>query len=230
MPEFLHRIGLDVVLRAVLAQARVGEVGMDGHGDVARQRPGRRRPHQEGAPGMLAQRQADEDSGVGDLLVPLGDDLMFRDPGGAARAPGHHVVPLVDQPPLPALLQEVPDRVVVLVGHRVVGVVPIHPVAQANGLLRLDPGEPADPLLAALDELGDAERFDVPLGLETQLLFDLDLHPEPLAVEPVLVALPVAEHGVVALEEVLVGAAPGVVHAHRVVGRDRPVEEGPAHR
>src|SRR5262249_15596081 len=28
--------------------------------------------------------------------------------------------------------------------------------------------------------------------------------------------------------EVLVGAAPGVVHTHRVVGRDRSVEEGPA--
>src|SRR4030067_3822823 len=74
-------------------------------------------------------------------------------------------------------------RVDVLVGHRVVGVVPIHPVAQANGLLRLDAGEPADPLLAALDEPGDAERFDVPLGLEAQFLLDLDLHPQPPAAE-----------------------------------------------
>src|SRR3990172_6871220 len=73
-------------------------------------------------------------------------------------------------------------------------------------------------------------KASIPLGPKPQLSFDLHLHPQPLAVEAVLVALPVAEHGVVALEEVLVGAAPGMVHAHRVVGRDRPIEEGPAHR
>src|SRR3989304_621598 len=73
-------------------------------------------------------------------------------------------------------------------------------------------------------------KASIPLGPKPQLSFDLPPHPQPLAVEAVLVALPVAEHGVVALEEVLVGAAPGMVHAHRVVGRDRPVEEGPAHR
>jgi hypothetical protein len=50
----------------------------------------------------------------------------------------------------------------------------------------------------------------------------------PLAVEAVLVALPLAEHGVVALVEVLVGAAPGVVDAHRVVRGDRPVQEAVA--
>ncbi len=89
-------------------------------------------------------------------------------------------------------------------------------------------GELQHPLLAALDELGDAERFDVALALETELLFDLDLDPEPLAVVPILEALVFAEHGVVALEEVLVGPTPGVVDAHRVVGRDGAVEEGVA--
>lgn len=35
-------------------------------------------------------------------------------------------------------------------------------------------------------------------------------------------------HGVVAVEEVFVGAAPGVVHPHAVVGGNGPVLEVPA--
>src|SRR5204863_1001721 len=43
----------------------------------------------------------------------------------------------------------------------------------------------------------------------------------------VLVALLLTEHRVKALVEVLVGAAPGVVNAHRIVGGDRAVEKAP---
>ena len=82
-----------------------------------------------------------------------------------------------------------------------------------------------DPLLAALDEFGDAELLDVSLALETELFLDLDLDPEPLAVETVLVALALAEHGLVALEEVLVGPAPGMMDAHGVVRRNRTIEK-----
>src|SRR5205085_10741792 len=55
-----------------------------------------------------------------------------------------------------------------------------------------------------------------------------DLDPQPLAVEAVLVPLVVSEQPVVPLPYVLQRPAPGVVDAHRVVGRDRPVEERPA--
>ena len=65
------------------------------------------------------------------------------------------------------------------------------------------------------------------LLLSFEFLLDLDLDPQPLAVEAVLVAQLVAGHGEVALVGVLVGAAPGVVDAHRVVGGDGAVEEGP---
>src|SRR3954453_14494376 len=56
-------------------------------------------------------------------------------------------------------------------------------------------------------------------------MLDTDLDPEPLAVEAVLVALVEAVQRLVALEDVLQGAAPRVVDAHRVVRGDRPVEE-----
>ena len=66
------------------------------------------------------------------------------------------------------------------------------------------------------------------LRLEAEFLLDLDFDPQPLAIEAVLIPLLVAGHGEVALVGVLVGAAPGMVDAHRVVGGDGPVEERPA--
>ncbi len=165
-----------------------------------------------------------------DLLVAFRHDLVLGDPGAAPRAPRHHVVPLVHEAALPAPLEEHPDAVVVLVGHRVVRVVPVHPVAEAQRLLRLDARVVEDAGLAPLDELGDPVPLDVALAPEPELLLDLDLHPQPLAVEAVLVALAVAQHRVVAAEEVLVRPPPGMVDAHRVVGGDGPVEERPAGR
>ena len=82
--------------------------------------------------------------------------------------------------------------------------------------------------LQQLDEAIDPELLDLALVVEAELALDLDLDPEALAVEAVLVALLLAEHGVVALEEVLVGPSPGVVDAHRVVRGDRPVDEAEA--
>src|SRR5262249_53966751 len=72
------------------------------------------------------------------------------------------------------------------------------------------------------------EVLDVALGGELELLLDLDLDPEALAVEAILVAEPLAEHGVIALVGVLVGTPPGMVNTHGVVGSDGAVEEGPA--
>ena len=78
------------------------------------------------------------------------------------------------------------------------------------------------------DELGDPVRLDVALAREPEVALDVDLDPQALAVEAVLPALVLAEHRVESLEQVLVGPAPGVVDAHRVVRGDRPVEEAPA--
>src|SRR5215211_241174 len=167
----------------------------------------------------------DEDRKVRSLLVSLGHDLVLGDARAAARAPRHHVVTLVNPAALVACLQEVPNRVVVLIGHRVVGVVPVHPVTEPNRLFGQALGKAPDSLHASLDELGDPVGFDVALALETELFLDFDFYPEPLAIEAVLETLLLAEHRLVALEEVLVRAAPAVMYTHRVVGRDRTVQE-----
>src|SRR5579885_575834 len=108
----------------------------------------------------------------------------------------------VDDAPFVALLQEVPDGIVVLIRERVVIVAPIHPVAQADVLL------------------GHAFA-----ELEDELFLDLDLDPEALAIETVLVALLVALHRLEALVQVFIGAAPGMMDAHRVVGGNRTIQK-----
>ena len=100
-------------------------------------------------------------------------------------------------------------------------VVPVHPHPEPDGLLRLARGVGQDALLAQGHELGDAVRLDVALRGEAEVPLDVDLHPQPLAVEAVLVALVLAEHRVEPLVQVLVGPPPGVVDAHRIVRGDR---------
>ncbi len=56
---------------------------------------------------------------------------------------------------------------------------------------------------------------------------DFDFDPKALAIEAVLVAQFMSGHREKTLVRILVGAAPSVVHAHRVVGRNRTVEEAP---
>ncbi len=107
-------------------------------------------------------------------------------------------------------------------------VVPVHPVPEPLALLGLAGREGQHALLAQADELGDPVRLDVALRGEAEVALDVDLDPQALAVEAVLVPLVLAQHRVEPLVQVLVGAAPGVVDAHRVVGGDRPVEEAPA--
>ena len=71
---------------------------------------------------------------------------------------------------------------------QVLGIVPVAPVAQADGLLGLHGGVVEHPLLALAHEARQAVVLDVLLGLEAQLALDVDLDPQALAVEAVLVA------------------------------------------
>ena len=110
---------------------------------------------------------------------------------------------------------------------QLVGVIPVHPHPEADRLLGLSRGVGQHTLLAQRDEFRDPVGLDVTLRGEAEVALDVDLDPQALTVEPVLPALVVSEHRVEALVEVLVGAAPGVMDAHRVVRGDRAVEEAP---
>jgi hypothetical protein len=108
-----------------------------------------------------------------------------------------------------------------------VRVVPVHPHPEPDRLLRLARGESEDALLAQTDEVGNAVGLDISLVCEAQVLLDVHLDPQALAVEAVLVALVAALHRPEPLKQVLVGATPGVMNAHWVVGRDRSVQKAP---
>ncbi len=152
---------------------------------------------------------------------------MLGQGGAAPGAPGHHALTLVKPAVLMTLLEEVPDVLDVRVGHREVRVLPVHPLAKLLGLFRLDAGELLHALPAFLRELVEPVFDDLALGVQSEVPLDFDFHPESLAVEAVLIALVGALHGLEALENVLVSAAPRVVDSHRIVGRYRAVDERP---
>src|SRR5438045_9775709 len=110
-------------------------------------------------------------------------------------------------------LQHSPYVGYVVVGVRVVGVLPVHPLTQADGLLGDRRGAPIDARATRTRELVDAVGLDVPLAVQIELALDLHFHPQALAVEPVLPALVEALHRLVALDEVLIRAAPRLMDA-----------------
>src|SRR5439155_23544492 len=106
------------------------------------------------------QGEFDEHRPVRDELVAL-VHLHLAQADAAPAAPRHGVVAAVDQAAAVTLLEEAPDRVVVLLRHREValalvrrpgpvrvGAVPVHPVAEADRLVRLDAGVLIDAGLA----------------------------------------------------------------------------------
>jgi len=255
------------------AHLRVDQFLTHGGRNVTGERPGRGGPHEQGLAGPLAQRKPHGHGLVGQLGVTIGDDLMLADAGGAARAPGHRVGAAVKPAVFPALVQHVPDDIVVLVGEgkvraaqlpqtqpadnllhavghgplrplhsddlggvlaqlvrqpaEVARAVPVHPESQPDRLLGLDRRHAEHALLAAQHKAIEAILLNVFFRCKAQFLFDLDFYPETLAVKAVLVAQLAPLHGPEAAKKVLVGASPTMMHAHRIVGRDRAIDKRP---
>ena len=126
-------------------------------------------------------------------------------------------------------LQEPPDVLDVRVAEGVVVVAPVHPLPEPDRLFRDDARGFRDQLTAAAGEEIHPVLLDLALRVQPEISFDLDLDPEALAVEPVLIALIESLERLVTLEDVLVGAAPEVMDAEAVgrVRRLRAVEEAP---
>ena len=203
-------------------------VGIHRGRNVRRQRPRRRRPDRERFAVAILQRELDEERRVLELLVLAGEELVLGDRRSTARAPDRRAVSLVEPATFVGGLQEAPDVLDVGVRERVVVVVPVHPHAEAARLLCDHLRELRDPLLAALGELREAVLLDLALRVQPERLLDLHFDPETLAVETVLVPLVESPKRLVALKDILQRPSPGVVHAHGVVGGDRPVDEAEA--
>ena len=94
-------------------------------------------------------------------------------------------------------------------------------------MLGLPSRKAEDSAFAFVDKLIDAIFGDGRLGAEAQLLFDFDFPSQTLAVEAVLVTLIMPGHREKSLVRIFIRPTPCVVHAHRVVGGDRPVQKAP---
>ncbi len=202
-------------------------VRLDGRSDVRGQRPRSRRPHDERLAVATDERQAHEERRVLHLdVVLLAGLLVLRERRSTPGAPLRRAMALVEPASLVDGLEETPDVLDVRVAECVVVVVPVHPLAEAAALLGHHLAVMGDALAALARELGEAVLLDLALRPEAERLLDLDLDPEPLGVETVLVALVEPAERLVALEDVFQRPAVTVMDAGRVVGRDRPVHEG----
>ena len=147
--------------------------------------------------------------------------------GPAPRAVRRHLVVLHEQPALEQPLQRPPDRLDVRGVHRPVRVAHVDPEADALG----EPLELADVALhrrpAQLVELGDPERLDVALAGGADLLLDLDLDRQAVAVPAALAADLVPGHRLVARVDVLERARLDVVDPGASVRGGRALVEDP---
>ena len=124
-------------------------------------------------------------------------------------------------------LERPPDRLDVGRIHRPVGVVHVDPEADPPGQVLPVLHVAAHRLPTSLVELGDPEGLDVPLAGGPDLLLDLDLDGEPVAVPPGLAVHEVAGHRPVPRVDVLEGAGEGVADVRPGVRGRRPVVEDP---
>ena len=173
---------------------------------------------------------------VGRLVLLVAVDvglaqLVARQCRAAARAVGHDLEVLVEQPLVEELLQVPPHRFDVGRVERPVGLVHVDPVADAGG----QAGELVDVgvhrLPAQPGELGDADLLlYLLLARDAELLLDLHLDREPVGVPPGPAGHEGAVHRAEPAEEVLVDPGPDMVQARHPVGGGRALVEHPGWR
>ena len=214
-----QRLGKDQPL-AVVLDRHVRNLGMDRDGRVRQQRPRRRRPHEQRRVLLVREREAHVDAGIGHRLVSHGD-LVIGQRRAAPRAVGDDFEVLVQQTLVVDLLQRPPDALDVVVRHRLVRVAEVGPVGDPLGEA-LPVGHVAqDALAAPRVELLDAVGLDVALGLQAELLLDLELDRKAVAVPASAAGNRVAAHRLVARIDVLEDPGEDVVDAGPAVRRRR---------
>ena len=214
----------------ILASPHAGILGSgrDRQRDVSRQRPWRRRPHEQ----LLLtarHRQLQVDARVDRVLVAE-RDLVGGERRLTARAVGHDLVALVEQAAPVDLRQRPPDRLDVALVERAVGVLEIDPEADPLGQPVPLRQEREHRLAALLVESRDPVLLDLRLVPYPELLFDGDLDRQAVAVPAALALDAMAAHRLKARVDVLEHAREHVVGAGRAVGRRRALVEDPPRR
>ena len=148
--------GVQTVVEQILRQDQdlaldlhrhVEEILVEGDGQVRRDRPGGRRPDDDGD--LLAGKLAETRSAISEMQaklhvdrrrrVVLVFDLGLRQGRLAGGAPVDGLLPLVDAPVQVELAELRDGRRLVVVGHREIGIVPLAEDPETFELLALDP-------------------------------------------------------------------------------------------
>ena len=175
--------------------------------------------------GGLSQAEFDEYRRVGSVFLIAEGDFVGAKAGLAAGAMGSAAQTLVEEAVIPQLLEDPPAGLDKVVVQGYVGVLHVHPEADAVGenLPFLDVAE--DAFAAALVELLDAVFLDIPLGTEAKFLFDFQFHRKTVGVPAAFAKAAITLHGAVAANHVLEHAGQDVMDAGAAVGSGRPFVE-----
>src|SRR5690606_16653785 len=185
----------------------VVDLGVDGGGEVRRQRPGRGGPHQELGAGEG--RLAGDLEAHGDRRVlPVAVGVVHLGLGGgegglAAPAVPQGAVALVDQALVVEGLEGPHDALHVVQVERLVVVVEVDPAGLAGDVVLPFAGELEDGGLGGGVEPVDAVVLDVGFGLEAEFAFGGDLGGHAVGVPPEAAFDAAAAHGLVARDDVL---------------------------
>mmetsp|Transcript_6466 Transcript_6466/g.14027 ORF Transcript_6466/g.14027 Transcript_6466/m.14027 type:complete len:811 (-) Transcript_6466:137-2569(-) len=199
--------------------------GMNAQRDVAGQSPGSRRPRHEARALVVLHREAHHHGRIANVLV-IQPRLEVAQRRPARGAEGHDLVPLVHQI-LPKQLLEHPPHALHERGvHRLVIVLEVDPPSESrDGLLPLL-GVPRDDAAAGVVVLVDAHLEDLIAVGDVELLVDLVLDGEAVAVPSRAAGDVVSGLAGVAGDDVLDGSGEDVSVVGEAGGEGRSVVEG----
>ena len=221
---------LGVAVLGGLADLDVVDALADGEGGVRDERPRRRRPCEEVGVGLALDGEADVDRRVLRFLIAE-RDLVRREHGAAAGAVPLDLVALVEErlalgrPLLGDPLDQVPDRLDVVVFECDVRVVHVDPVAHPPREVVPQVFVAEDALPALRVVFGDAVLLDLVPPFQPEFFLHLDLDGEAVCIPPGLAVDAEPLHRLVAAEEVLDRPRHHVVDARLAVGRRRALVE-----
>mmetsp|Transcript_39804 Transcript_39804/g.84839 ORF Transcript_39804/g.84839 Transcript_39804/m.84839 type:complete len:1014 (+) Transcript_39804:710-3751(+) len=220
------RLGEDIPpVRLLVQDLDVLHRGMDAQGDVAGERPRRRRPGHEAHPLVVLHGEAHHHGRVAHVLV-IESRLEIAQRRPARRAEGHDLVSLVHQILLEEFLEHPPHALHERGVHRLVVVLEVHPPSQpGHGPLPLL-GVPGDDAPARLIVLVHAHLQDLIAVCDVELLVYLVLHREAVAVPPGPAGDVVTCLARVAGDDVLDGPREDVAVVGEAGGEGRAVIEG----
>ena len=196
---------------------------MCGERQVRRQCPGRGRPDEERCVPRAFHRKAHVNGWVVDFPVAE-RDFLRREGGADARIVGNDLVAPVEEPLVPYLPEQPPDRLYVGVVEGGVGVGQVHPEAHALGHPLPVVDVELYRLPAPAGELRHADlAFDLGLVEYVEFLLYFMFDRQPVGVPTRLAGTVISLHVLEAGEDVLERARKDMVDAGPAVGGRRPL-------